>query len=409
MSNRFIFHLSVFLLFSFCFTSINTIATADPLLVVVIMVKNEEKVIRQTLQMYCEADPLGQKIAYFVYDTDKQEDQWSPTMQKAKELFEEYHLSNYIILQEPFIDFATSRNKALRLAEAFFPQAAFMLMPDAEWYINDVPSLLQFCEQQLYNIQITEYLIRILSPVLDFYIPRLIRAHKNVCFEGVVHEVIQGSGAGTMMGPKNVHFDYPEVPLGLEQSKKRWQRDKELLYAEYQKNPIDPRNTFYLAQTYDCLNELELAYYYYGKRTLLSGFKEEDYMTHYRLGMLAERMKNSDGSLNWHRALRHYLDAFIMRPARIEPLIRIATYYINQNIYDLAFLYAYIACQIAYPNDVLFVEKELYERVRYEVFAKAALKVDLEIPERVCRQAVSRNETQVPFERHLLLQALGLA
>ncbi len=403
------FFSTLFLFVSSSFFSYDALAATNkkgPLLVVVLMVKNEEAVIRQTLEMYCKADPKGQKIAYFVYDTGP--DAWSPTMQKAKELFDEYRLTNYIILQEPFIDFATSRNKGLRLAEAYFPESIFMLMPDAEWYLTNVQGLLEFCEKHQANQVITEYLIRILSPGLDFYTPRLIRAHKGVCFEGVVHEIIKGSGTGTMMGPENVHFNYPEIPQGLQSSQNRWKRDYELLLREYQKNPRDARNAFYLAQTCDCVGDLETAYHYYIKRTELSGFVEEDYMAHYRLGLLTERMIDERGAMDWPRALRHYLDAFLMRPCRAEPLVRIAVHYINQNIYDLAFLYSYIACQMPYPSDVLFVEKELYDRVRFETFAKAALKVDLEIPERICKQAFARNEQQVPLEKFLLAQALGV-
>lgn len=374
-----------------------------PLLVVVIMVKDEEAVMRQTLQAYCQADPTGQYISYYVYDTGP--DSWSPTMAVALQLFSEYQVP-YVIAQEPFVDFAASRNKALRAAEIAYPDAVFMVMPDAEWYINDVPTLINFCLHHRHEDAVTAYLMRILSASLDFYTPRLIRAHKNVCFEGVVHEVVKSNARGTMMGPVGVHFEYPEQPVGLGKSQKRWSRDRELLFKEYQRDPLEPRNTFYLAQTYDCLNEYEKAYQYYIERTRLSGFVEEDYMAHYRLGLLCERMAQLPNSAyNWNHALRHYLDAFLMRPTRGEPLVRIAAYYINRNIFDLAFLYAYMACQIPYPTDVLFVEKELYDRVRYEIFAKSALKVDLEVPEKMCKQAIARNEQAVPLEKFILSQS----
>jgi len=110
------------------------------------MVKDETDVIRPTLEMYCKADPTGQKIAYIVYDTGL--DPWSPTMQKAKELFEDYHLTNYHIIQEPFVDFATSRNRGLDLVELHYPNAGFMLMPDAEWYCTMWKSCWHFVNQK---------------------------------------------------------------------------------------------------------------------------------------------------------------------------------------------------------------------------------------------------------------------
>ena len=113
--------LSFLLVISFQNTNFATVDQKyDPLLVVVIMVKDETEVIRPTLEMYCKADPEGKKIAYVVYDTGL--DPWSSTMQKAKELFTDYHISNYYIIQEPFVDFATSRNKALDIVEQKFPE-----------------------------------------------------------------------------------------------------------------------------------------------------------------------------------------------------------------------------------------------------------------------------------------------
>ena len=84
-----------------------------------------------------------------------------------------------------------------------------------------------------------------------------------------------------------------------------------------------------------------------------------------------------------------------MRPTRAEPIVRIAAFYINRNMYDLAFLYSYMACQIQYPNDILFVEKELYDRVRYEIFAKASLR-----SWRFRKKCVSKHVSGMPKKFH---------
>ena len=41
----------------------------SPLIVIAIMVKNEEQVIRATLEPYLRADPQQKEIAYLVFDT----------------------------------------------------------------------------------------------------------------------------------------------------------------------------------------------------------------------------------------------------------------------------------------------------------------------------------------------------
>ena len=223
---------SLFLL-NIYFCSVFAYEHNRPLLVVVLMVKNEEAVIKETLEMYCKADPTGEKISYLIFDTGSTD----LTTAKAKELFDEYPLSNYYIEQELFIDFSTSRNRALRITEEKFPHAAFMLMPDAEWYLNDVLGLLEFCELYFHQTNFKTFFVRILSANLDFYTVRLMRAHQNAEFSGVVHECLKNEPTTSAMLPASIYFEYPETPIGLEASKKRWVRDCDLLLKEHNQNP----------------------------------------------------------------------------------------------------------------------------------------------------------------------------
>jgi tetratricopeptide (TPR) repeat protein len=359
----------------------------DPLLVVVIMVKDETDVIKPTLEMYCQADPTGEKIAYLVYDTGL--DPWSPTMAKAKELFEEYHLTNYFIIQEPFIDFATSRNRGLNLVEEKFPNASFMLMPDAEWYLHGAKELLAFCEAQKDNIQATSFLVRIMSTDLDFGTQRLIRCRAGLRFCGVVHETIS---VGTpFKTPDSVYFELRVERAGAEKTARRWQRDKELLLKAHLTNPKDSRTAFYLAQTFDCLGDLENAYKFYKLRTELIGWNEEDMMARYRLAQVTERMKmRADGSATWPEALDHYLMAFTMRPSRVESLIKIAQHYLMEGNHACAYIFIKRACETKYPaQDTLFVEKEAYEFTRHDIIGQCGWYVgEFEIGEKGVRDAL---------------------
>src|SRR5262245_30205228 len=157
--------------------SISVIAAQsyDPLLVVVIMVKNEEKVIRATLQPFID----GGVDSFFVFDTGSTD----KTMEVAQEFFDEYGCEHAYIVQEPFIDFATSRNRALDLAQEKFPHAAFMVMIDAEWYLNDACALVDFCRVCLWRGDVyNSYLMHIVNEALDNYTCRLIRCHRVVRF-----------------------------------------------------------------------------------------------------------------------------------------------------------------------------------------------------------------------------------
>ncbi|HSC24856.1 MAG TPA: hypothetical protein VLB80_01395, partial [Candidatus Babeliales bacterium] len=107
------------------------------LLTVVIMVKNEVDVIIPTLQPFIDAGITS----FLVYDTGSTDG----TQNKIKNHFQEHCLNHTYIIEEPFVDFSTSRNRALELAEHIFVNNTFLLMLDAEWYIHNVDELLQFC------------------------------------------------------------------------------------------------------------------------------------------------------------------------------------------------------------------------------------------------------------------------
>lgn len=375
------------------------VLTFDPLIVVVIMVKDEEQVIRETLEMYCKADPTGTKIAYLVYDTGL--DPWSPTMQKAKELFDDYGITNFKLIQEPFIDFATSRNRSLDLCEEHFPNAGFIVQPDAEWYMHNVDELIDFCQKELYHMEKHSFLVRIASTDLDFGTQRLLRMKAHLRFGGVVHETIT---IGTpYKSPNSIYFELRPGRQGMEKTMRRWARDKELLMKAHLANPMDSRTAFYLAQTFDCLNDLENAYKYYELRTHLQGWGEEDFMARYRLAIITERMRSEDGSARWPEALDHYLKAHTMRPTRAEPLIKVAQHYLAEGNHACAYIFARRACEIVYPeHDTLFVEKEAYDFTRHDILGQSAWYVqEFETGEQSIRKAIKMHDNMPHLFKNL--------
>ena len=370
----------------------------DPLLVVVIMVKDETEVIKPTLEMYCKADPKGEKIAYVVYDTGLEP--WSPTMENAERLFKEYNLTNYYIYQEPFQDFATSRNRALDFVEEKFPNAGFMLMPDAEWYMHNVEELLSFCQDELAYPDHTSYLVRIVSTDLDFGTQRLIRCKSGLRFGGVVHETITiGTRYKT---PPTIYFELRPQRAGMEKTQKRWQRDRVLLTRAFEQNPKDSRTCFYLAQTLDCIGDLESARKYYELRTHLVGWPEEDFMARYRLAQVLERMAQK-GQAEWKDALDEYLKAFAMRPTRAEAIIKLAAHYLLEGNHAVAYLFSRRACEMDYPaQDTLFVEKEAYDYVRHDILGQSGWYVgQFDIGEKSVREALKVHDNYPHLYRNL--------
>jgi hypothetical protein len=348
----------------------------DNLLTIVIMVKDEVDVIIPTLEPFVNAGITN----FLVLDTGSTDG----TQIKAREYFNECGCEHAYIIEEPFIDFAASRNRALDLAEQIFPNTTFFLMLDAEWYMHNVEELIVFCEHNKNYIRPGctggSYLIRLLTvqDSINNYIPRLMRRGKNVRYAGVVHETIQQEASG--IAPDSVYFEYAPAQSGRDKSKARCIRDYALLKKSHENDPTNMRTLFYLGQTCQFLDDWEQAIFYYHKRLELGELSEEKYLAAYRIGCaieyLMETSQNSDilQKYTWEDALRYYLIAHNMLPHRAEPLFRIACYYIRHNQHAVAYLFAHRAAQLPYPhNNGLFVEKRIYDHLRYDILGQCAI------------------------------------
>ena len=345
---------------------------------IVIMVKNEEDTIIPTLTPFVDAGIKN----IFVYDTGSTD----RTVKNAERYIKQTKCKG-IVVKDIFVDFATSRNKALDQASEYFKDITFMLMIDAEWYLVNPFGLLKFCKEYekdtgiVYNISVKCGSI--------FHHPRLFLTKGQAFFIGVVHECVEGASPNSV--PQDTYLRYAPSIGGNTRSKQRWYRDLTLLLREYDEgkenikkeekkielynwdktkgirmnmmlkrnhektNTLDPRTVFYLGQTYDCLNIKDQAIKYYLERSEMAGYVEEPFMALYRVGILYQET-------DWDKAFKYYMMAYEKRPSRIEPLVKIAQYYKEPHI---KYMYAKMACLTPYTTDGLFVEKHMYDYERW--------------------------------------------
>ena len=374
MKKFFAFNILFFAVSIFC-SSISS-REHENLLAIVIMVKNEADVIIPTLKPFIDAGIQS----FLVYDTGSTDG----TQQKIHHYFTERTILDAHIIEEPFVDFGTSRSKALDYADQLFPETTFLLMLDAEWYIHNVDELLNFCKAHQHYITPgfsgSCYLMHLFTreDSIDNYVIRLIRRGCNVRYHGPVHETISDNPSGLV--PKSVYFEYDPKNSGKQKSKERFKRDYDLLKKAYEDNPTNMRTLFYLGQTCQFLQDWELAIHYYQKRLDLGEISEEKYLAAYRIGYAIEyilegsNQGNSIQKYRWEDALYYYLKAHQMLPHRAEPLFRIACHYIRHNEHATAYLFAIRAAQLPFPcYDTLFVEKKIYDYLRYDILGQCAI------------------------------------
>jgi glycosyltransferase involved in cell wall biosynthesis len=335
-----------------------SLSIADPLLVAVLMIKNEAPVIKKTLQPLIDS---GIKD-FFIYDTGSTDN----TLEIAENTFKENNIRSFVIAQEPWINFAASRNRALTLTQEHFTDASFMLMLDAEWQLQNGADLLEFCKENQYN-DIPIFYLHYMGFNTDFCVARLIRTHQGIHFVGKIHEIPNIVPNHTL--PEHICFHASPTPYGKEKSVKRWRRDCEILLEEIKNNPGDTRSIFYLAQTYFCLGEYEEAAKWYDLRLSMSLEGEEAFVAVFVLAQVYSLMGGHD-----EKVIYNYLRSYSMRPTRADPLIRIAEYYWHKKAYHLCYLFARESVNIAYPkDDWSLVEKYLYDFLRYDLLGKTAI------------------------------------
>ncbi len=366
----------------------------DPLLVCALMIKNEAPVIEKTLTPMVD----GGIDSFLIYDTGSTDD----TIATVHTFFAAKGITNYVIEQEPFADFATSRNKALDFVDQHFPQATFILMPDAEWLLRNGKSLLAFCENHKED-KCSSYMVRMFrNGGLEYDVDRLIRRSSHARFKSPVHEYLESPIVGKL--PAEAYFYWESTKYGDDKSHIRWQRDAKILLKHLAEEPTNSRTAFYLAQTYACLGEWEEAIRFYQLRVKLVSWDEENFMTLYRLGEAVERFITTDTGkasiYTWSTALLYYMKAYAMRPTRIEPLIRIAQHYLHEGNHAVAYLFAKRAAEMPYPtHDTLFVEKTMYTHTCFDILGHCAWYIgEFEAGKQALQKALEYN----PDDKHLL-------
>ncbi|HTM06447.1 MAG TPA: hypothetical protein VL201_04350 [Patescibacteria group bacterium] len=373
---RFLFF-NIFLSFSLVHTHS---LVYNPELVVVLMVKNEESVIIPTIKPFYDA---GIK-AFEIFDTGSTDD----TVKRVQDFFAQHTDITGYIDEEPFVNFEVSRNRAMDLARHNFPDAGFFIIIDAEYYAEGLDTLNEFCHEELQkpftDQSPTAYYVCLHAGDMVLDQVRLVRKESKDKWVGKVHEVIIAERLAFV--PRSVQFYFKPEKAGREKSLARWHWDKAILLEEYHKNPTDSRTLFYLAQTYECLGDNHNAIRYYLLRAQVGTNTEEDFICLYRLGILYDEI----GCL--HESVDYFLHAYAMRPTRAEPLVRLAQHYWREKNYPLSYLYAYQATKLPFPaHDVLFIEKEIYEWIRYDVLSCAAFYVgDLKRGYKAARRALAK-------------------
>jgi tetratricopeptide (TPR) repeat protein len=248
------------------------------------------------------------------------------------------------LFQEPFVNFKVSRNRCLDLAGK---SCKFIVMLDDTYILKgDLRKFLNIVRGDQFA---TSFTLFIRSDDTEYGSNRIIKSHSGLRYIHRIHEVITDKGNNNVVIPLEAchifdgRFDYME-----ERTQKRKELDLKLLYEEVEENPCDPRAYYYLAQTYNLLENYEQAFFYFNKRCEFtnSGFIQE------RVDAAFEAARIANFKLNkpWNECIALYERAFKIDESRPEPLYFIGIHYFLENNISKAYPYFKKGFEIGYPS-----------------------------------------------------------
>lgn len=327
------------------------VAKINTIVSLVIMVKNEGKVIVDTMKPLVERGGIHNIL---IYDTGSEDN----TIQVCKDYFKEKKL-NGIVHQGPWLEYGETRNAVLDLGKKLFSnESTFLLMIDSEWYAQNPEALIPFCEKHkddpadIFHSYCLDGETGGGTEGANMY--GLFRISSASRYTGPIHEYVSSGGSMCLEYVMKIKYA-PKV-----YSTERWYRDLGKLFKEYQ-NTKNPRWLFYFAQTFHCLCDTKHALINYKKRAEISeGNLEEQYISLYRVAKIYDTVKEFK---NWNKALTYYMRAHQHSPHRAEPIIMIAMHYPQPAI---KYMYIRRACNMQIPTISLFVDYELYNFNRWE-------------------------------------------
>ena len=191
------------------------------------------------------------------------------------------------------------------------------------------------------------------SHSLEYYNTRFMKlSHPWKCV-GVTHEY--WDGAETDMMPMNKMYISDIGDGGCKGDK--FERDVRLLEQGLIDSPNNPRYLFYLAQSYKDNKQIDKSIELYKRRIDAGGWYEEIWYSMYMIMKLyAEKKMYADMEF-WG------MKAYEYRKERAENLLYLVRHFRDRREYFKSWHYYQLGSVIKKPNDLLFIETDVYERM----------------------------------------------
>jgi glycosyltransferase involved in cell wall biosynthesis len=315
--------------------------------IVLSMIKNESRIIKRCIQ-----STLSIADAICICDTGSTDN----TVELLTEyLKNELSIPGYVYSGETHLwkNFGYNRSQSFLAAVDYCkvlgwdPAHTFVLVLDADMELRPQPA---FDKQTLTSIG---YKMIQKSGSLEYYNTRFMKlSHPWTCV-GVTHEYWDGGETATLTMDQIYISDIGDGGCKAD----KFERDVRLLEQGLLDSPNNPRYLFYLAQSYKDNKQIDKSIELYKRRIDVGGWYEEIWYSMYMIMKLYAEKKMYPEMELWG------MKAYEYRKERSENLLYLVRHFRDRRQYYKAWHYYQLGSRIPKPNDLLFIETDVYNRL----------------------------------------------
>lgn len=300
------------------------------------IVKNESSVITR-----CLTSVLPIINYWVIVDTGSTDG----TQKIIKEFMEKHKIPGELY-ERPWVDFGHNRNEALKLSK---DKGDYILFIDADNTLEYEPGF------KLLDLGKDFYYVTLSDAGSKYSRISLIKNSLNWEWVGVLHEAVCCPTAKTHATLEKV-TQLVRMDGARSKDPKKYEKDAAVFEAALLKEPKNARYVYYLAQSYQDAGNYLMAIKNFEKRAEMGGWDEEVFCSLLKIAKLQELMKKPSEHL-----ISAYNKAFQSRKSRMEPLYYLANIYRAQEDFNRSYFICKIAETIPPTQDILFVEKWIYD------------------------------------------------
>jgi glycosyltransferase involved in cell wall biosynthesis len=290
--------------------------------------KNESAVIRRCLES------VKHFIDYWVIvDTGSTDGTQKIISECLKEIPGDLH-------ERKWVNFAHNRNEALSLAKNKCDYLLFIDADETLVFQKSFPIL----EKDYYACAYHHGTL-ISQRIL------LVNANLDWAWRGAVHEQPECEAAQDGEFSSHVYIQASKEGHRSKDLQEKFRSDAAILQSLIEKDPLDCRNVFQLAGCYQAAEEDELALKFFTQRAKMGGDELEMFVSLYRMGIIQHKLSRPS-----EQFIHSFVQAYLLRPTRTEPLYYLADYYMSIGCYILGYLISKHALSLP-PNRDYFLNQ----------------------------------------------------